>query len=122
MSTKGSDDALVQAAVGILLTSPNLNVPQAMRAANFSGNQSYDQALRARVRRLHRKKLSTEKQASSPPPFSIHASSVSAASLTPTAGSTAPQAVEHPRPIPKQQRKTTTQSQQTRSNDKQSIN
>jgi hypothetical protein len=67
MSTKGSDDALVQAAAGILLTSPNLNVPQAMGGANFTGNQSYDKALRAKVRRLHRKKLSSEKRASSPP-------------------------------------------------------
>ena len=78
MSNKGSDDALVQAAMGILLKSPDLNVPQAMRAANFSGRQSQDQALHtARVRRLHTRRLGDMKHPSLPPPFSIVFTSLS---------------------------------------------
>ena len=120
MSDKGSDDSLVQAAVGILLKSPDLSVPQAMRAANFSGRQSQNMALRARVRRLHTKRLGVlRKEAVSPPPFSIGSTSSAVSAVSGlTAGSPAPQSVIHPPPKQKQMRKTTTQTQQSRSDTK----
>ena len=55
-------DGRVERAVGLLLSNVTLKVPEAMRATRFSGTQSDNEALRQRVRRLHKKKLSQRKK------------------------------------------------------------
>ena len=67
MLSKDTDDHRVQYAVRLLLGNPDSNVPEAIRGARFSGTQSDDKALCARVRRLHAKKLSQLQKARPPP-------------------------------------------------------
>ena len=120
MPRNDTDDAWVQYAVRLLLRNPDINVPEAMRGAQFNGNQSVDKALCARVRRLHAKKLSEQQKARPPPNLVSVTSSGDVSSMS--EASTVPQARSIPPPISKQIRKTTSQSQQARVNKKAKTN
>ena len=113
MPRNTSQNAKVQKAARFFVTGSGFNVPQAMRAANFSGPQSYDKTLQQLVRRV----VAKQQQPAPPLPLppSIIGSTMSIDGSISSLSTQSP-AVKFARPKIKQIRKTTTGMQHHRAN------
>ena len=118
-----STDKRVRKAAQMLADAPNLKVPEAMRAAKYTLDQSKSRALQMQVRRYYKKNFaSTIPTAVSPPASSIleAISPLSASATSSSAGSSSKSArrIGHNVAGVKDIRKTAKQSQQRRLNSK----
>ena len=118
---KGPDDPRVAAAVKLRSQAPSFSIPQVMRAANFTDEDSNNPTCQMWVRRRIAKQKDKQKDSAIDTTIDINSPGTTISSIT-TPSSNTTNEPKHPPPKAKQIRRNSTQVQQARADNKKKTN